>query len=210
MEIPKIGQLYIPRNPPASIPMVRRYWGVITDVMEDGSGGYLVEVDYGLKKGDFRNIFVENYESPEEKQNCMQTNNPIQFLDFAQNSKNAIGNNPNEAVIYRRNKKTNNTFQLRLPFNVKPALDKGYVYMRVAVNNLTNEVFFVFDKAEGMRVKLDNQSKSSCFNRISCRDFIVWLEDRFNLPKDGGGVIVFSDNLSRENGYTYKVEPKRE
>lgn len=208
MRTPKIGDLYQPKNPPASIPGKRKYWGEITDVIEDGHGGYLVEVDYGVEKGDFRNIFVENYEQPKDKQPDMNTSNPIQFLDFTQRSKSVASINPNEAVIYRRNKSTNNTFQIRLPYKVKPILDEGYVYVRVAVNNLTNEVFFVFDKTEGMKIMIDN-SKSS-FVRISCRDFIVWLEDRFNLPKNGGGVVVFSDNLSREEGYTFKVEPKRD
>ncbi len=30
------------------------------------------------------------------------------------------------------------------------------------------------------------------------------------LEKLTGGVVVFSDNLSREGGYTFKVEPKRD
>lgn len=213
MGTPKIGDLYRSKNPPASIPGKRKYWGEITDVVEDGHGGYLVEVDYGVEKGDFRNIFVENYEQTEEKTNDMNTTNTIQFIEFPQNHGSRRKMVPNEGVIYKRTpekSKNGGAHQIRLPLVCKEAIDAGYDKIKVAVNNLTNEVFLVFDKTDGLHVNQKSGDTEGKNNRIVSRHFIEWLENRFGLPSDGGGVVVFSENLSRNNGYTYKIEPKKD
>lgn len=213
MNPPRIGQIYTPKNPPTSTPGVRSYYGVITDVMDDGKGGYLVEVDYGLQKGNPSNIFIENYEQTEEKTNDMNTTNTIQFIEFPQNHGSRRKMVPNEGVIYKRTpekSKNGGAHQIRLPLVCKEAIDAGYDKIKVAVNNLTNEVFLVFDKTDGLHVNQKSGDTEGKNNRIVSRHFIEWLENRFGLPSDGGGVVVFSKNLSRTDGYTFKIEPKKD
>lgn len=102
-------------------------------------------------------------------------------------------------------RKPSGTYQLRLAPICNEATDKGYEFVRVAVNNLTNEVFFVFSETDGLIAKKYDNAPS----RISSRDLVMWLEERFDLPKNGGGILLFSDNLSRENGFTYKITAKK-
>lgn len=81
------------------------------------------------------------------------------------------------------------------------------MFARVAVNNLTNETFLVFDRNDGLHIVLINKTKDT--PTITNKQFVTWLESRFNLPKNGGGVLLFSDNLSRDGGYTYRIEAKK-
>lgn len=66
-------------------------------------------------------------------------------------------------------------------------------------------MFFVFSETDGLIAKKYDNAPS----RISSRDLVMWLEERFDLPKNGGGILLFSDNLSRENGFTYKITAKK-
>lgn len=198
----RIGDRYCPKQSVRAIPNVRRQWGVVTDIIED-KDGCLIEFDCGYKQGDVANIFTEFIKTED-----MEHTNPIQFIDFSQRGKNGFRREPNEGVIYARNIKNgkpSGTYQLRLAPICNEATEKGYEFVRVAVNNLTNEVFFVFSEADGLIAKKYDNAPS----RISSRDLVMWLEERFDLPKNGGGILLFSDNLSRENGFTYKITAKK-
>lgn len=172
----------------------------ITDVIEDGDI-LAVEADYGCIKGNPANIFIDIIPKP----NNMETNNSIQFIDFAPSSR-SLATKPNEALIYSRGKRSKEgkgTYQMRIPCSLHEVVKNGYCYLRIAVNNLTNETFAVLDKSEG--VKIIPWDK---VYRISNVNLVKWLENRLGLPKNGGGVIKFSENLSRNGGYTYRMETK--
>lgn len=66
----KIGQLYANKeNPVFSIPGKRKYWGVVTDIIEDEDFVH-VEVDYGVEMGDSTNIFVDTFTREEFMNLC--------------------------------------------------------------------------------------------------------------------------------------------
>lgn len=204
MREPKIGDLYKPREPVWPIPGVRGCIGVVTDVIryEDT---LMVEVDYGLKKGDPANIFIDVVTTNNKN---METNNPIQFIDFNSyrgGNRISLTDRPNEAMIYSRTKK-GKSYQIRLPLATIEAVQNGYVFAKLAVNNLTNETFLVFDRSEGLHIVFKTKNTPV----ISNRQFVVWLESRFSLPKNGGGRLVFSENLSRNGGYTYRIEASKD
>ena len=207
--IPKIGEVYAPINRVIAIPGKQNRFGIVTRV-EEFPDCVLIEADYGVERGNPCHIFLDIiYKETNIKELDMNTSNPIQFLDFPTRAKRESVKF-NEGVIYKRKNlnKGMGTHQLRLPPLCMDALEAGFHYIRIAVNNLTNEVFFVFDKTDGMHVSMKKGDKNN--NRIVNKPFVSWLEERFNLPEYGGGVVVFSDNLNRENGYTFKVEPKRD
>lgn len=55
----QIGDIYTSkRQPVASIPGIRNYWGIVTDLAKDGDF-VLIEVDYGIAKGSPENIFTD-------------------------------------------------------------------------------------------------------------------------------------------------------
>lgn len=134
----------------------------------------------------------------------MDSNNPIQFIDFTPSSNRFVKDN--EALIYGRGTrggKSKGTYQIRMPHIIDDAIKSGYNNVRIAVNNLTNETFVVLDKKDGVPI-MDWKG----VYRISNSNLVRWLETRLGLPEIGGGIIVFSDNLSRNGGYTYKIYAK--
>lgn len=210
-----VGDRYYPIGTVIAIPGKQNRWGIVTNV-EEFPDCTFVEADYGVVRGNPRHIFIDTV--PKEtfnKQPNMDTTNTIQFIEFPVSRYGGTRRKitSNEAVIYRRSKdrKSNGaTFQIRLPPICKEAIDSGYDKIRVAVNNLTNETFLVLDTTEGITVSKKKSDTEGKNNRLVNRPFVEWLETRFGLPKDGGGVIVFSDNLSRNGGYTYRIEPKKD
>lgn len=55
----KIGQIYLPKNQSVyPNPGKRRYWGCVTNV-EEINNSFLVEADFGIKKGEPENIFID-------------------------------------------------------------------------------------------------------------------------------------------------------
>lgn len=144
----QVGNIYRPIHEVTAIPNVRRNVGIITEVLED-EHSIVIEADYGYKKGDSANIFIDII----LKHKNMEANNPIQFIDFDISPRCGKKIDADVAVIYSRNS-SSNTYYLRLPSKLNDVLGKGeYKYIRVAVNNLTNEVFFVLDKENGMPLR---------------------------------------------------------
>lgn len=54
----KIGQIYSSKNQPVAPTLDRRSWGTVTDILQTDNS-FLIEADYGIVKGDSRNIFMD-------------------------------------------------------------------------------------------------------------------------------------------------------
>lgn len=197
----EIGDIYRPQQEVTPIANVRRGWGIITAI-DKCDDCIIVEFDCGFKLGDCTNIFTEIINNKHDT--YMNPTNPIQFLDFETKRTSILSANPNDCAIYKRSA-TNKTYQLRFPKNCESAIESGFNYLRVAINNLTNEVFFVLSKDEGLPI---GKQKNAPY-RVTNRELVIWLEERFSLPKNGGGVLTFSENLDRAGGFTYRVIPKK-
>lgn len=138
----------------------------------------------------------------------MEANNPIQFIDFGSTYDRSGSNvKGNEALVYGRGTrggKSKGTYQIRMPHTLDDAFKSGFTRLRIAVNNLTNETFAVLDRTDGLLIK-----EWEGVYRMSNANAVRWLEARLGLPEKGGGIIVFSENLSRNGGYTYRIEAKK-
>lgn len=127
--------------------------------------------------------------------------NTIEFWDLQSTSGRTL-NSHDKGVIYGHNKKWP-TWTLRLPSRISEAWDKGFKYLQVASNTLTGEIFFRLTQSNGLEIKQQSCNKGAL--AISCKVLIQRLESELDLPKEGGGVLDFSENLDRSNGYTYKI-----
>lgn len=134
--------------------------------------------------------------------------NEITFLDFGDYSRSRIPEN-HVSLIFRGNHKS---YTIYFPYKqTKEIREKGCTHFRVATNNLTGDIFFVFSKEESNAKKIVfAKSKNNENILIASKTILDFIIQRFNIKKDENGnareYIKISNNLSNTNEMvTYKL-----
>lgn len=200
-------------RPVATIHERQRNIGIIESI--DWENG-LITAYHGWSKKNYRKeaIFIHhisevlNIPSKSKQQPTKPTMeiNTIQFWDL-QSPVRGKSLYLDKGVIYRRTQ-SSMAWMLRLPERMKAAYANGFKYLQVASNSLTGEIFFVLSKSKGLEIKHQSGSKTGIV--VSNKMLITRLESELGLPKDGGGILDFSDNLDRKDGYTFRVTKSKE